>query len=162
MQTQKKYIEFRQKRTFDQVLNATFVFLRYNFKRFFQSFFAIGGPIILVSGILYGMIFFAQMGIIFGDLGAGSGGGLEPVTGLYGLGDLGIPIVLLAVAVLMFGYILLSGAVYEFMALYQEQGSSENITPQAVWQRLKGDIGRLTTSTFLFILLFGGAVLIIA
>ena len=35
------------------------------------------------------------------------------------------------------------------MALYKEQGGSENITPTQVWQRLKNDVPRLASTTFL-------------
>lgn len=154
---QPKHIEFRKKRTFDQVLNTTFVFLKYNFKRFFQSFFAIGGPVILATGVFYGVFFYSMMQGI-GNIETSA----DPFGEIFGLGVFGPVAVLIFAIILSFGYILLTGAVYEFMALYQEQGSSEGITPGAVWERLKTDLGKLLKSTFLVGGIFLVAVIIFA
>jgi hypothetical protein len=157
MQTQPKFIEFRQKRTFDQVLNTTFVFLKHNFKKFFQSFFAIGGPVILLTGVFYGVFFYGFMKNAFTGMEPGS----DPFE-IFGFGAFGPVVFVLLALIIMVGYILLTGAVYEFMALYKEQGGAENITPKEVWERLKSDFGRLLKSTLLVGAIFIAAIVVFA
>jgi hypothetical protein len=137
-------IEFRKKRGFDQVLNTTFLFIKHNFKKLFQTFFTIGGPIILLTGILYGIVMYG-MANSFAELAVSS----NSFGNIFSSIGMGFGAILLFIVVIFGGYVMLNGAVYEFMALYQENGGAENITPKDVWARFKNDIGRLTGSLVL-------------
>ncbi|MES2765623.1 MAG: glycerophosphoryl diester phosphodiesterase membrane domain-containing protein [Bacteroidota bacterium] len=153
-------IVFRKKRSFDQVLNTTFSFVKHNFKKLFQTFFTIGGPIILLTGVLYGIVVYGMASSF-----AGMTDSETAFDNLFGSIGMGFGAILLFVIVIGAGYILLTGAVYEFMALYHENHGAENITPRDVWTRLKNDLGRLFGSliivwgiTFLGVAAFAGII----
>ncbi len=52
-----RIFEVRQVRSFDQILSATFTFLRIVFKPFFKSLIVIAGPVLLVTGVIYGLAY---------------------------------------------------------------------------------------------------------
>ncbi len=84
---QQKYIEFKKQRELGEILTDTFVFLRTQFKPFFNTYFKILGPFLLamvLSLVLY--IYYAGNSLNFMLVGAG--GEVDNLAVVFGLGAL--------------------------------------------------------------------------
>lgn len=138
------FIPFRQERSASEVLNATFAFLRDEFRGLGMALLVIVGPLVIVSAVLTASYQQATWGAMF-DLEALMETQMEPL----GLGAvlgalLGYTAFFLAVAVC-----------YAYAMLYEEDGPGP-FEPREVWDRLRADFGTyLTTSLWLLVLSVG-------
>lgn len=119
-------IELRRTRDFSAKVNATFEFLRQNFKAIGKCLIFISGPFILLQGLFSGLY---QKEMLSFDPNSG---------GLFGnfLGDtfmwFGISMIFL-----MFGYIVSLIVVFEFIRLYEKKENPELIDVPEIWEAVK-------------------------
>jgi hypothetical protein len=142
MASERPYIEFRHERTVTDVLNATFVFLRDEFRSLALSLLYIVGPVVIVSAFLTAGTQQGMWGALFDPEAWATGDDpFEDFTALYLIGVLLASIAsFLALAVC-----------YSYAMLYEESGPGP-FEPREVWRRLVSDF-RLYLSTSLWIVL---------
>lgn len=121
-----------QERDFGQKLNATFDFIIQNFKPLVLSLLYISGPFSLVGGFFMGSY---QSGILkiqrdVWESGSSSFNGIYQILGT----------VFLLSFFLILAHIASSLVIGAYFLEYEE--GNRNITPEAVWNRLKGYIGK--------------------
>lgn len=147
-------IELRRARDFSAKVNATFEFLRQNFKPLAKCLIFISGPFVLVQGLFNGLY---QKEILGFDPSAG---------GMFGsfLGDaflwLGISMIFL-----LFGYIISLIVAFEFIRLYETKQNPEEIDIPEIWDSVKENflpmtgaliaIAIVVTIGFLFLIIPG-------
>lgn len=149
-------IELRKKRDFGDKINATFEFLRLNFKHLFKVIFFIAVPVVLVCAIALSLI-----SSVFGGLGNEE---LTDPTQMFGqtLALFG-PATIVMFLVLSFGFIITLSVTYEFMLVYSEGGDVTDIG--LLWKRSVKNIVNLILSTlgnsvlvFIVMLVFAGVI----
>lgn len=140
MLIQSQKIEFRKTRDFGEVLNASFFFIRQNFKPLLLNLFFIAGPFILVGSVIPGLLIYPWIG--------------SHSTDSFG----GVAFSSMIVNILSFflGSLMAVGTIYEYMLLYMKNWPSK-IQTQDVWKALRKDFfNLLLTLTGLTFLLGGG------
>ncbi len=120
----RKKIELREERDFGQKFNAVFTFVQSNFKPFIKVSGLTVGPLALVGGFCFGMVYSKMLGM-FDIVGTDKM--------FYLMAELLLSYFFLGLASLW-----MMIAVYAYMAEYES--GNENITIEAVWQRGKGKI----------------------
>lgn len=137
-------IEFAQVRDFGALLNATFEFIKQNYKILFKSIIFIAGPFILLAGIFGGIY---QSTMFSFDL--------EPEVQ-----EFAIPF-LLDMLFMVLAYLAIGVVAYSFILLYLEK-PVEEIDVDDIWQKGKSIIWILIITGILYTLLVAlGFVLII-
>jgi hypothetical protein len=68
-----RYIDFQRARDFSNKMNATFEFVKQNFKSFSRTLLFLVGPPSLILSLLFGSILGDYFRAIFGMMGGGSG-----------------------------------------------------------------------------------------
>ncbi|MEJ8800828.1 hypothetical protein [Pontibacter sp. H249] len=130
-QTSQK-INLRQERDFGEKLNATFHFIKANFKPLFRAILLYVTPVALLAGIFSGL-YQARL--------------FQSITGngdykTYGEFSFFQQITSLNYIVMLFfsmlGYIMVSLVVYSFMVVYMD--SEEEVSPAAVWEHVKANM----------------------
>jgi len=117
-----KLVDFKQDREFGDILNATFVFLKQNFKPLGKILLIYASPFIIMSSIIYA---FFNVSMYSGILGSGMNifnmiGQISGYAFLY---------LLLATA----SYTIFIGLIYGYIKLYNDKGFG-NFEPVEVWQ----------------------------
>jgi hypothetical protein len=125
----KKPIVLLQERDFGQKMNASFEFAIGNFRPLIKTLLFIAGPSALLSGIANGMF---QSRISAVPVSA------NPFAAFNRFFVLEYAFVVIFSVVT---YFLAYAAVSAFVALYEEKGSSDDITPGLVWSKLNENIG---------------------
>jgi hypothetical protein len=120
----RKKIELREERDFGQKFNAVFTFVQSNFKPFIKVIGLTVGPLALVGGFFFGMVYSKMLST---DALAGLDSMVYPIAEL-----------LLAYFFLILASLWMMIAVFAYMAEYES--GNENITIEAVWRRGKGKI----------------------
>ncbi|MDR1155175.1 MAG: hypothetical protein LBL04_10705 [Bacteroidales bacterium] len=121
----RKKIELREERDFGQKFNAVFTFVQSNFKPFIKVIGLTVGPLALVGGFFFGLVYSKMLGMI---------GMVESSNmALLNMAELSFVYFFLGLASLW-----MMIAVYAYMAEYES--GNENITIEAVWRRGKGKI----------------------
>lgn len=148
MQTE-QYIDFHQQRTFTQVLNSTFAFIKHNFSSLLTYLSIIVGPLLVTA---MGILVFLQIEVMRLVLGSGDKSSILS-TGI-------VPIALLcSILLIYFSGFVLYGTVFAYMSLYAER-KGRNFDLADVWGRVKSGIPVLLSTTFaitLILLLVGFA-----
>ena len=127
-------IILQQQRSFSEKINATFEFIRQNFKSLFKSLIYIAGPPLLIVGIYSGVIQ-SNLTTIVDET--------NPFAGLTELYTRLTPIFILTYLTTT----LVIAIVYEYMVLYNKDNLAE-ITPAMVWNEIKKDYFQLLLSAF--------------
>lgn len=122
-------IILQQQRGFSEKINATFEFIRQNFKPLFKSLIYIAGPPLLVVGIYSGIVQSTLDPVVDES---------NPFAGLSELYSRLSPIFILSYLTTT----LIIAIVYEYMVLYN-QNIQEEITPGMVWNEIKKDYFQL-------------------
>lgn len=137
------YLELERARNFGEKINATFEFIRLNFKPLIWSMTVISLPAILIATVSFIMIWgeFIQ---IFSMLEAGNPEEIPWEILGYGL-ILGISS--------MLAFIFVQIAILEYLNIYREK-SSNQITVLEVWDRVRDSIAKTLICTFLLGLIF--------
>lgn len=130
-------MELREERDFGQKFNAVFTFVQTNFKSFFKVIGLTVGPLALIGGFFFGLVYsniFGSMGSVMNNINPEDPLRLSMNNPMLSWG-----------ANLIFSYFFLGVAslwmmiaVYAFMAEYDR--GNENITIEAVWKRGKDKI----------------------
>ena len=136
LQTSQK-INFREERDFGQKLNATFHFIRSNFKALFRTVLLYVTPVALVSGILSGL-YQARLLKKIGNNGYESYAELSFFEQVNSLNYYAYLFFML-VSVLM-----LMLTVHSFMVVYQDEEGE--VEPAAVWQHVKENLVKVIYS----------------
>lgn len=125
-----EFIEFQKTRDFSNKMNATFEFVKQNFKPLFRSMLYIVGPPALIASLLMGSLMTDYMKMVFGMAALQKGG----LTEMFTI-DLAIKVVLLVVVATVTSVITLS-TVNNYVILYREKQSNQ-IEVEEVWARVQ-------------------------
>ena len=134
-------IELHQQRSFSEKINATFEFIRQNFKPLFKSLIYIAGPLLLIVGIYSGIV---QSSV---SLTSMMGGG-DPFAGVFAMYAKMLPVIVLS----FLTNALVLATVYEYMTLYKNNAPGQ-ITPAMVWNEIKKDYLQVLLAVFVISLL---------
>ena len=125
-------INLRQERDFGEKLNATFHFIKANFKPLFRAVLLYVTPVALLAGIFSGL----YQARLFQSI---SGTGNYSTYGEYGFFQ---QVTSLNYIVMLFftmlGYIIVSLTVSSYMAVYMD--NDEEVAPAAVWEHVKANL----------------------
>jgi hypothetical protein len=141
-----EFIQFARARDFSQKINATFAFLKQNFKSLSKSLLFIAGPSVLISVALMS----SMIGDIFTLSQAGSANP-EAVTNMFTSTAFWMQL-LVMMAFFMVTTVMTFSAINHYMVLYEERRSS-NIDVATVWQRARSSFWSYVGAFFLFFLL---------
>ncbi len=133
-ETQK--INLHQQRSFSEKINATFEFIRQNFKSLFKCLIYIAGPPLLIVGIYSGVV---QSSISLTSMMDES----DPFAGVFAMYSRMMPVFVL----FFLTNALVIAALYEYMTLYKTN-TPEQITPGMVWNEIKKDYFQLLLAVF--------------
>lgn len=122
-------IVLQQQRDFGQKMNASFEFVSKNFVPLLKAMLFIPGPAALLAGIASGMF---QSRLLTSAKSA------DPFSMLNQYWALEYLFVIIFSVI---SYFLAYATVSAFITLYEERGSSTDITPGAVWERITSNIG---------------------
>lgn len=124
-------------RDFSAKINATFEFLRQNFKPLLKAVTYIAGPFILLQGLVYG--YYNKTVVNLSTIGEGSGGFFAFLSefSLW----LGLTILFGGIA-----YVLLLAVVGEYVRLYDARPYPSAIEVNEVWEGVKENVLSLTGS----------------
>ncbi len=150
---QSQHIRFQKTRDFGAKLNATFEFIRQNFKPLAKSILYIAGPAIILFGVFYG--YYQKYALDITRI-------IQGDTIFSG------EIILVFGGIVIFGIasqLLLITVVLEFVNIYNEKPPTE-ITTDEVWSRVKLSIGKVTGAflllTIVMVVVFGIIAFLIA
>lgn len=127
------YINFRKQRDIGEILNATFQFVRTEFKLLFKALLLYAGPFLLFAGIAGAyyqkdMLDFSSSASIFGNV----------FSSTY----------FLLLLLTFLSNIMLAATVYSYIKLYIERGHG-SFTIDDVWDGIKSNFIMLTGTSFL-------------
>ncbi len=117
-----KLIDFKKDREFGDVLNATFVFIKQNYKPLGKTLLIYASPFIIMSAIVYA---FFNVSMYTGMLGSG----LNVFNMIGQMSSYAFLYILLALT----SYTIFNGLVYGYIKLYNDKGFG-NFEPVDVWQ----------------------------
>lgn len=144
-------IELRRTRDFGEKFNATFEFIRQNYKGFMPAVLFISIPLIVIGSVL--LSYYTNF-TLYQD--AGTYGAEGNVFGMMGnfFGFFLIAYVFIGV-----GYLINTSLVYNYMKLYPERENPTAITVGELWDHSKGDIGNIFVASLLVGIVAGIGVL---
>lgn len=151
-------IEFQQTRDFSKKLNATFEFIKQNFKPLTKSLLYIAGPPMLISSILAGNLYSGYLGFITGF--SQNPGNPEVMTGYLTSPLLWIQV---AGAALLFliSFVVIVSVVNNYMLEYHSTRSNK-IDVDVIWQRVRHTLPMYFGTTLMYwLLLLAGYLLIV-
>jgi hypothetical protein len=124
-----RYIDFQRARDFSNKMNATFEFVKQNFKSFSRTLLFLVGPPSLILSLLFGSILGDYFRAIFGMMGGGSG-----------FSDFFTPNFFFKLAIIVvvgtISSVVFLSAVINYVILYREKQSNQ-IEVEEVWDRVK-------------------------
>ncbi|GAB3818021.1 hypothetical protein [Pontibacter rugosus] len=135
-----KKINLREERDFGEKLNATFRFIRLNFKSLFKSLLLYAVPVALLSGIFSGLHQARLFRNLSGDNGYDSFGDYtigQQITSVNYLVSAFLSVVSVLIVYLV---------VYAYMVAYQDEEGE--VQPSAVWDHLKNNLLKVIYSGF--------------
>ncbi len=138
---EQRVFEVRQVRSFDQVLSATFTFIRILLKPLFRSLVTIAGPFLLVGGIIYGFV--------YGDiltLAATAGNPTAYNNAFSDVAGFVVQIIVASILIIAAGLLLFT-AINSFIILYTDRGVPP--TPAETWQRTRQSLGLVIGTGFM-------------
>jgi len=151
-------IEFQKARDFSNKMNATFEFLKQNFKPFFKSLLYIAGPPMLVGSVLAGSLYSGYFGFI-GNMSRNQGNP-DVFTDYLGSPVLWVEITLAVLLMFLSGVMIVS-VVYNYMLEYDTKKSNV-IDVNTIWERVRSSLPMYFGTVFLYwILLIAVYILLI-
>lgn len=150
-----QFIEFARTRDFSNKMNATFEFVKQNFKSLGRAMLYMVGPPALIASLLIGSLMGDYMRAVFGMTSGGGSSFLDIFTS-----DLIIKIVLAVVVATVTSVITLA-TMNNYVILYREKQSNQ-IEVEEVWERVKKTFWMYFWSMIGFVLLaFAAYILLI-
>jgi hypothetical protein len=140
-------IEFQNARDFSRKLNATFEFIRQNFKSLGKSMLLIAGPPVFVGSIMAGSF----MGEFF-NLGKMLGGNPDALSG-YFLSVTFWTQLLFMFVFLTVGFVVAIATINSYLIIY-DQKKTNQITTAEVWEAVRNTFWPYLSTTILFFILF--------
>jgi hypothetical protein len=137
----KQPIVLTQERDFGQKMNASFEFVISNFVPLVKALLFIAGPAALLAGIAQGMFQSRSLGAMIGPSPTGMFTKYLAIEYIF--------VILFTTVAYFLGYATVSA----FITLYEERGSSLDVTPGLVWQKLSANIWASLGAMLLSILL---------
>jgi hypothetical protein len=137
-------IELRRTRDFSRKMNATFEFLRHNFKQLSKSILFIAGPPILVASVL--------VGSFFGDIFSIGRFNPNNVNNTFFLSVNFWAQIIVTVIFFMVSFVAAIATINNFILLYGEKRSNQ-IEVSEVWERVKKTFWMYMSTTVLFTIL---------
>ncbi|GHA55798.1 hypothetical protein [Pontibacter akesuensis] len=124
-------INLREERNFGEKLNATFRFIRQNFKPLLRALLLYALPVALLAGIFSGL----HQARLFRSL---SGGDVYETVGEYGVAQQLTSVnYLLTLFFSMVSVLMVYLVVYSYMVAYQD--TEDEVQPSAVWEHIKAN-----------------------
>lgn len=139
-------IVFQQARDFSQKLNATFEFIRQNFKPLAKSLLYIAGPVILLGSLLAGSLYSGYFNSITG-MKNNPNSAFEFITSTNTWVQAGAAVIFTFIS----GIIIIS-VVYNYMHEYNER-KTNHIEVDAIWKRVRQSLPHYASTFVLFVLL---------
>jgi hypothetical protein len=143
-------IELRKTRDFGEKFNATFEFIRQNYKGFMPAVLFISVPLVLIGMFIvtyYTYFIFLEEA---GSLGEASGplAAFSLMSRFFGLA-------LIAYLFIGVGYLVNTSLVYNYIRLYPERENPTSITVGELWNVAKKDIGNIFVAGLLAVIVSG-------
>lgn len=142
------FIEYHQTRDFSRKMNATFEFIRQNFKQLSMSILFIAGPSILIASLSMGSIVgnFMNATINAGQ-SANANAMQDLITSVSFWAELG-----LAVLFFLLSTVMTIATINSYILLYEEKRSNR-LQVREVWDKVRVSIGMYLGTTILYALL---------
>lgn len=140
-------IDFPRARNFSRKLNATFEFIRQNFKPLFKSILFIAGPSVLVGSVMAGSF----MGEFF-SLGLSMQGNPEALSSYFLSTGFWTQLLLMFIF-LTISFVIAIATINCYLILY-DQKKTNKIEVSEVWDHVRNALGSYLGTTLLFFLLF--------
>ncbi|QOI96432.1 MAG: hypothetical protein HRU69_02570 [Flammeovirgaceae bacterium] len=151
-------IEFQQARDFSKKLNATFEFIKQNIKPLTRCLLYIAGPPMLIGSILAGKLYTGYFDFVMGF--SRNQGNPEMMVDYLTSPILWIQIAG-AILLMLASFVVIVSVVNNYMLEY-EATKSNNITVEAIWERVRNTLPMYFGTTLLYwLLLMAGYILIV-
>jgi hypothetical protein len=147
-------IEFHKARDFSRKMNATFEFIRQNFKSLFKSILFIAGPPVLIASMLIGSFMGEFMNISMAMNNTAN------MTNRFLSVSFWMEILLMCVLLLISGIVTVA-TVNNYIIIYGEKKTNK-IEVNEVWDRVRATFWMYFGSMFFFMILFFGAYILMA
>jgi putative exporter of polyketide antibiotics len=144
-----RLIDFHRQRDFGRKMNATFEFIRQNFKPLFSSILVITGPSAFVSSLVMGSLLGDFMGLM---QSIGNANNLNNASNLFLSATFWLQIFLLMVFATL-TFVLSISTINNYVILYSEKKSNKIEVPE-VWDRVRQTFWMYFGTSLLFFLLF--------
>lgn len=149
-------IEFQKARDFSNKMNATFEFLKQNFKPLYKSLLYIAGPPMLVGSVLAGSLYSGYFGFI-GRMSRTQDP--DVFTDYLGSPMLWLEVTLAVLLMFLSGVIIVS-VVYNYMLEYDAR-KSNHIDVNTIWERVRNSLPMYFGTVFLYWILLIAAYLLV-
>ncbi|MEJ7643342.1 MAG: hypothetical protein WKF87_01995 [Chryseolinea sp.] len=139
-------IEFHRRRDFSKKINATFEFIRQNWKPLFKSIFMIAGPPVIVAGMIIGSFFGDLLSLTQGMANLGAN---PQVTQDYFMSASFWLQIVLAFTFVLLSSVMSIATINNYIILYGER-QSNRIDVSEVWQRVSATFWMYFRTTLFF------------
>lgn len=143
-------IELRKTRDFGEKFNATFEFIRQNYKGFMPAVLFISVPLILIGMVIISYYTY----FVFINEATGMIGSTNPFAIWSMMGSF-MGIALLAYLFIIVGYLINSSLVFNYLRIYSLRENPTNITVGELWNESKKDIGSIFVAGLLVVIVAG-------
>ena len=142
-------IEFHRTRDFSRKLNATFEFIKQNFKSLGKSILFIAGPPLLLASLIIGS--FIGEFVSFTQMAAMNGGQVEGMENYFFSASFWLQLLLMIVFFTVSGVMNIA-TIYNYIMLYEEKRTNE-IEVSEVWERVRATFWMYFGTMVLFVIL---------
>lgn len=142
------FIEFQHRRDFSMKMNATFEFIKQNFKSLGRSILYIAGPPALIGGLVMASFMDGYMKMIFG----GAAQDPELITNYFLSSSFWLQILLGTIFGLL-SFVGTIATIYNYLLLYEEKRSNRIDVPE-VWARVRDSFWMYFGTAILYAILF--------
>jgi hypothetical protein len=143
-------IELRKTRDFGEKFNATFEFIRQNYKGFMPAVIFISVPLIVVGMVIISYYtYFIAMNQIGNEYDSSNPfAAFSILSNFFGLA-------MVAYVLIAFGYLVNTSLVYNYMRIYESRENPSSISVKELWDESKKDLGGIFIASFLVTIVAG-------
>ncbi|PZR41047.1 MAG: hypothetical protein DI538_02325 [Azospira oryzae] len=141
-----QFIEYHRKRDFSKKVNATFEYIKQNFKSLFKSILFIAGPPMLIGSLLIGS-FMGDFMNMFQQMATDPVAMQEKMTSMSFWGQFVLMMICITVAL-----VISLSTINNYLLLYEEKKSNV-IEVSEVWERVRGTLLMYFGTVLMFLLL---------